>query len=169
MIRLDASGRAAPFHLVIPLRWRHQAWFRKRSLYVTLLPMTAILLMLGDSLIDSGIVSRASDGLVLGEQIALRWGDLANHQLFPIENLPTPCMHGSTTTPIAVLNRASVPSSMDKGALFLPASDRVKAARRYADFTARPRMWITDSAGANDVLSMLERQLVSAVGDPATV
>ena len=53
--------------------------------------MTSTLLVLGDSLMDAGNVSRATDGLVLGEQIAFEMGgDPEDVQLFPLEDLPRP-------------------------------------------------------------------------------
>ena len=53
--------------------------------------MTSTLLILGDSLMDAGNVSRATDGLVLGVPIALEMGgDPEDVQLFPLQNLPRP-------------------------------------------------------------------------------
>ena len=121
--------------------------------------MTAILLMLGDSLIDSGNVSRASDGPVLGEQIALAMGgDLADQQLFPMDNPPVPSRaqihnyaHGgaeSGLSPQLDGQRGVVPTGF---------RSQVKAARRYADFYRQTKdVDVLISAGANDVLSMIE-------------
>ena len=53
--------------------------------------MTSTLLILGASLIDAGNVSRASDDLVLGEQIAIAMGGIPRmFQLFPLPDPPRP-------------------------------------------------------------------------------
>ena len=72
--------------------------------------MTSTLLILGDSLMDAGNVSRATDGLVLGEQIAFEMGgDQEVVQLFPLEDLPrpAPARRSCTTMPREELSQGS--------------------------------------------------------------
>lgn len=121
--------------------------------------MTAVLLMLGDSLIDSGNVSRASDGLVFGEQIALEMGgDLADQQLFPMENPPVPSdaqlhnyAHGGAES------SRSPRMDGERGVVSIGFRAQGKAVQRQADFYRQTKdVDLLVCAGANDVLSMLE-------------
>jgi len=108
--------------------------------------MTSTLLILGDSLMDAGNVSRATDGLVLGEQIAIEMGgDPEDVQLFPLEDLPRP---GSAQ----LHNYAH--GGAQSGFRF---KQQVRAVRRQAEvYQSLHDVDLLISAGANDVLDQLE-------------
>ena len=108
--------------------------------------MTSMLLILGASLMDAGNVSRATDGLVLGEQIAIEMGgDPEDVQLFPLQDLPRP---GSAK----LHNYAHGGAQSGFG-----FKQQVRAVRRQAEvYQSLSDVDLLISAGANDVLDQLE-------------
>ena len=95
---------------------------------------------------DAGNVSRATDGLVLGEQIAIEMGgDPEDVQLFPLEDLPRP---GSAQ----LHNYAHGGAQSGFG-----FKQQVRAVRRQAEvYQSLHDVDLLISAGANDVLDQLE-------------
>ena len=133
--------------------------------------MTAVLLMLGDSLIDSGNVSRASDGPVLGEQIALAMGgDPADQQLFPMDNSPVPSLAQLHNYAQGGAESGRSPRlEGESGSVSTGFRAQVKAVRRHADFYRQTRdVDALICAGANDVLSLLDEmdRLASVLETP---
>ena len=72
--------------------------------------MTSTLLILGASVMDAGNVSRATDGLMLGEQIAIEMGgDPEDVQLFPLQAPPFQSRLSFTTMPMGELSQVVSP------------------------------------------------------------
>ncbi len=109
-------------------------------------PMTSTLLILGDSLMDAGNVSRATDDLVLGEQIAIAMGgDPEDAQLFPLQDSLRP-------QSAQLHNYAHVGAQSGSG-----FKQQVRAVRRHADiYQSLSDVDLLISAGANDLLDQLE-------------
>ena len=108
--------------------------------------MTSTLLILGASLMDAGNVSRATDDLVLGEQIAIAMGgDPEDVQLFPLQDPPSP-------QSVQLHNYAHGGAQSGSG-----FKQQVRAVRRHADvYQSLSDVDLLISAGANDLLDQLE-------------
>lgn len=126
--------------------------------------MTSQLLVLGASLMDAGNISRASDGSVLGEQIAAAMGaDPGSQQLVSLVNRDRP-------GPEQVHNYAHGGAESGKGPVLNSARTgflaQVKAVRRHRRFyRQQPDVDVLISAGANDVLGLLEQPLTADLED----
>ena len=109
-------------------------------------PMTSTLLILGDSLMDAGNVSRATDDLVLGEQIAIAMGgDPEDVQLFPLQD---------SLRPQSAQLHNYAHGGAQSGSGF---KQQVRAVRRHADvYQTLSDVDLLISAGANDLLDQLE-------------
>ena len=109
-------------------------------------PMTSTLLILGDSLMDAGNVSRATDDLVLGEQIAIAMGgDPEDVQLFPLQD---------SLRPQSAQLHNYAHGGAQSGSGF---KQQVRAVRRHADiYQSLSDVDLLISAGANDLLDQLE-------------
>ena len=109
-------------------------------------PMTSTLLILGDSLMDAGNVSRATDDLVLGEQIAIAMGgDPEDVQLFPLQD---------SLRPQSAQLHNYAHGEAQSGSGF---KQQVRAVRRHADvYQSLSDVDLLISAGANDLLDQLE-------------
>ena len=109
-------------------------------------PMTSTLLILGDSLMDAGNVSRATDDLVLGEQIAIAMGgDPEDVQLFPLQD---------SLRPQSAQLHNYAHGGAQSGSVF---KQQVRAVRRHADvYQSLSDVDLLISAGANDLLDQLE-------------
>ena len=109
-------------------------------------PMTSTLLILGDSLMDAGNVSRATDDLVLGEQIAIAMGgDPEDVQLFPLQD---------SLRPQSAQLHNYAHGGARSGSGF---KQQVRAVRRHADvYQSLSDVDLLISAGANDLLDQLE-------------
>ena len=109
-------------------------------------PMTSTLLILGDSLMDAGNVSRATDDLVLGEQIAIAMGgDPEDVQLFPLQD---------SLRPQSAQLHNYAHGGAQSGSVF---KQQVRAVRRHADvYQTLSDVDLLISAGANDLLDQLE-------------
>ena len=145
--------------------------------------MTNILLILGDSLVDSGnIVSllspfginpfednvyngggnvRASNGLVLGEQIALQMGaDLSNSELFTVLSRENPTLvdfhnysHGGAKSDFA--SELSIPFVLEVGIGLKEQKRQVLRKKRF--HKKQKDVDILLSAGGNDLLDALDQ------------
>lgn len=109
-------------------------------------PMTSTLLILGDSLMDAGNVSRATDDLVLGGQIAIAMGgDPEDVQLFPLQD---------SLRPQSAQLHNYAHGGAQSGSGF---KQQVRAVRRHADvYQSLSDVDLLISAGANDLLDQLE-------------
>ena len=109
-------------------------------------PMTSTLLILGDSLMDAGNVPRATDDLVLGEQIAIAMGgDPEDVQLFPLQD---------SLRPQSAQLHNYAHGGAQSGSGF---KQQVRAVRRHADvYQSLSDVDLLISAGANDLLDQLE-------------
>ena len=109
-------------------------------------PMTSTLLILGDSLMDAGNVSRATDDLVHGEQIAIAMGgDPEDVQLFPLQD---------SLRPQSAQLHNYAHGGAQSGSGF---KQQVRAVRRHADvYQSLSDVDLLISAGANDLLDQLE-------------
>lgn len=109
-------------------------------------PMTSTLLILGDSLMDAGNVSRATDDLVLGEQIAIAMGgDPEDVQLFSLQD---------SLRPQSAQLHNYAHGGAQSGSGF---KQQVRAVRRHADvYQSLSDVDLLISAGANDLLDQLE-------------
>lgn len=109
-------------------------------------PMTSTLLILGDSLMDAGNVTRATDDLVLGEQIAIAMGgDPEDVQLFPLQD---------SLRPQSAQLHNYAHGGAQSGSGF---KQQVRAVRRHADvYQSLSDVDLLISAGANDLLDQLE-------------
>ena len=109
-------------------------------------PMTSTLLILGDSLMDAGNESRATDDLVLGEQIAIAMGgDPEDVQLFPLQD---------SLRPQSAQLHNYAHGGAQSGSGF---KQQVRAVRRHADvYQSLSDVDLLISAGANDLLDQLE-------------
>ena len=143
--------------------------------------MTNILLILGDSLVDSGNIAsllspfginpfedkiyngggnvRASNGLVLGEQIALQMGaDLSNSQLFTVLSRENPTQvdihnysHGGAKSDFAP--ELSIPFVLEVGIGLQEQKRQVLRKKRF--YKKQKDVDILLSAGGNDLLDAL--------------
>ncbi|QNI91281.1 hypothetical protein SynBOUM118_00916 [Synechococcus sp. BOUM118] len=121
--------------------------------------MTSTLLILGASLMDVGNVSRASDDLVLGEQIAIAMGgDPQDVQLFPLPDHPRPQSARLHNYAHGGAQSGSGPSLEEEaGNVRIGFKRQVRAVRRHAAFyQSLSDVDVLISAGANDLLDQLE-------------
>ena len=108
---------------------------------------------------DAGNVSRASDDLVLGEQIAIAMGgDPQDVQLFPLPDHPRPQSARLHNYAHGGAQSGSGPSLEEEaGNVRIGFKRQVRAVRRHAAFyQSLSDVDVLISAGANDLLDQLE-------------
>jgi len=121
--------------------------------------MTSTLLILGASLMDAGNVSRATDDLVLGEQIAIAMGgDPEDVQLFPLQDSLRPQSAQLHNYAHGGAQSGRGPRLEDGASSFrIGFTQQVRAVRRHADvYQSLDDVDLLISAGANDLLDQLE-------------